>query len=215
MTGKLASKVDQRLAAGEFKPSANRPDRWGAPCGAITRHNHENNNGNCQLTAGFGTDHLGQGRCKFHGGSTPRNSGRYSRLKDSSTIKKLVEEHELDPEPLNLLPDLALARAMLEEYIDTMDSRWAVLTKWADADPSDGARPTVLPPDLGEARKLLHMIGGLVKKVADIKAQGGVSTPDFVRVMNEFGRIVKANVSNPDERDAIAKGWQRVMLTPM
>ena len=27
--------------------------------------------GHCQQPAGFGTDHVGHGRCKYHGGSTP------------------------------------------------------------------------------------------------------------------------------------------------
>ena len=36
-----------------------------AKCGAKTRQGHP-----CKLPAGFGTDHLGSGRCKYHGGAS-------------------------------------------------------------------------------------------------------------------------------------------------
>ena len=32
----------------------------------------------CTRPAGLGTDHVGEGRCKLHGGSNPIKSGRYS-----------------------------------------------------------------------------------------------------------------------------------------
>jgi hypothetical protein len=35
-------------------------------CGAKTRAG-----GRCKNAAGFGTDHVGAGRCKFHGGMAP------------------------------------------------------------------------------------------------------------------------------------------------
>lgn len=38
------------------------------PCGAKTR-----SGGPCVQVAGYGTDHVGIGRCKFHGGSTPNH----------------------------------------------------------------------------------------------------------------------------------------------
>lgn len=38
-------------------------------CGAQKRQGEPGDT--CTLTAGFGTDHVGAGRCKFHGGNTP------------------------------------------------------------------------------------------------------------------------------------------------
>jgi hypothetical protein len=34
----------------------------------------------CRRPAGWGTDHVGFGRCKLHGGATPFRHGRYSRV---------------------------------------------------------------------------------------------------------------------------------------
>jgi len=205
------SKVDERIDAGDFAASDKRPTGWGRPCGAETRNNRDSNKGNCQLPAGLGTDHPGQGRCKFHGGATPRNSGRYSRLKQRG-FKQLIEEHELDPKPLDLIPDLAVARAMFEDYIDNMDQRWTDLQKWAAAEEGTGTRPTVLPPNVGEARKLLTMVGGLVKKIEDIKAQGAVSRADFVRIMTEMRRSLEMNVECEAEQKAVKDGWMRIQL---
>jgi hypothetical protein len=36
-------------------------------CGATNRHDEP-----CGLPAGWGTDHVGEGRCRFHGGDAPR-----------------------------------------------------------------------------------------------------------------------------------------------
>ena len=38
-------------------------------CGAKTRQGTP-----CELPAGWGTDHAGVGRCKLHGGATPRGA---------------------------------------------------------------------------------------------------------------------------------------------
>lgn len=206
------SQVDKRIDDGEFKTSDKRPAGWGRPCGAITRNNQDSNRGNCQLPAGLGTDHPGMGRCKFHGGASPRNSGRYSRL-NQRKLKTLIEEHELDPKPLDLIPDLAAGRALFESYISEYDERWAALQKWANAAPEDeGTRPSVVPPDIGEARKLLAMVADLVAKVEKIKAEGAVSRQDFIRVMTEMGRVVEANVSDKDEQDKVKQGWLQIRL---
>src|SRR3954471_7264732 len=45
------------------------PSRW---CGGRNRHGTQ-----CKRPAGWGTDHVGWGRCKLHGGNTP-NGRRYA-----------------------------------------------------------------------------------------------------------------------------------------
>jgi hypothetical protein len=54
-------------------------------CGGETRGNDPITGGPgdkhpCRRVAGHGTDHLGTGRCKFHGGTTPRLHGLYSKV---------------------------------------------------------------------------------------------------------------------------------------
>lgn len=65
-------------------------------CGANKRAG-----GTCGLRAGFGTDHAGTGRCKFHGGASP--NGRKSAQKEEA--RKAVESYGL---PRDVEPHAAL-----------------------------------------------------------------------------------------------------------
>jgi hypothetical protein len=76
---------------------------------------------NCELTAGWGTDHLGTGACKFHGGkyAVPKwkANGRYSSVIKGQLAKKF-EEFENDENLLNLMPELVLLRTLAAETIE-------------------------------------------------------------------------------------------------
>ena len=52
------------------------PKNAGFYCNARRRGRNEY----CKQRAGFGTPHVGQGRCKFHGGLTPTKHGVYSKI---------------------------------------------------------------------------------------------------------------------------------------
>lgn len=93
-------------------------------CGAKTR-----GGGVCSLPAGWGTDHLGQGKCKLHGGATPIKSGRYSKIKRDS-LRELIQQFEADPDPLNIFPELAAARALFQDFIERYDQWAEALIAW-------------------------------------------------------------------------------------
>src|SRR5690606_14601494 len=86
-------------------------------CGAKTRSGSP-----CQQVAGWGTDQVGTGRCKLHGGAStgrPIIHGRYS-FKHAASLQGKVQEYLADPEPGNLLHELALMRALLQDFLDKM-----------------------------------------------------------------------------------------------
>lgn len=58
------------------------------PCAASTR-----SGGKCKKQAGWGTEHLGSGRCKLHGGSTPNHQKKAAL----DTAKIMGEEMDVDP----------------------------------------------------------------------------------------------------------------------
>lgn len=67
-------------------------------CGAKNRKG-----GTCKRPAGWGTDHVGEGKCKLHGGATPIKHGLYSKYitrmispKNLSIIDELSDETELN-----------------------------------------------------------------------------------------------------------------------
>jgi hypothetical protein len=93
-------------------------------CGARTR-----GGGHCRKGSGWGTDHPGQGRCKLHGGATPIKHGRYSSIQRPA-LRQLIEKHEADPDPLNVLPELAAARALFQDFIERYDTWREAVLAW-------------------------------------------------------------------------------------
>lgn len=101
------------------------PDTSGRWCDSLNRARTRR----CRHAAGFRTDHPGQGRCYLHGGRNPTKHGRYSQLKHP-TIRELIDKHSADPDPLNILPELAALRALFENYIDRYELTTNALLAW-------------------------------------------------------------------------------------
>lgn len=75
--------------------------------------------GYCRQVAGYGTDHVGTGRCKFHGGSSsgrPPIHGRYSNVRKALNDK--YQHFLTDPNPVNLNDEIALLRALVHQHLD-------------------------------------------------------------------------------------------------
>lgn len=83
----------------------------------------------CQHWAGFRTDHFGEGRCYMHGGRTPVKTGRYSSIK-RPRIKELLEQYEHDPEPMNLLPEVKLLRALTTDFVERWEHFTDITFRW-------------------------------------------------------------------------------------
>lgn len=113
--------------------------RW---CGARTRPGAKF--ATCRRPAGWGTPHVGEGKCKLHGGLTPVKSGRYSSVKHER-LRTLIEEQAAHDDPLNTLPELAAARALFVDFIERYDETTAALLAW-HADWQATRRP--IPEDL-------------------------------------------------------------------
>jgi hypothetical protein len=75
------------------------------------------------------TDHVGQGKCWLHGGRTPIKHGRYSKI-NRARIRELIAQHEADPDPLNVLPEIAALRALFQEFIERYDEHTEALLAW-------------------------------------------------------------------------------------
>lgn len=82
----------------------------------------------CRWPAGKGTDHVGVGRCKFHGG-TNQNADREKTGRNSKIVRagvmKLIEQHEADTSSVRekmlrtLNHTLALRDTALARYAET------------------------------------------------------------------------------------------------
>lgn len=94
-------------------------------CGASNRQGNP-----CGNAAGFKTDHPGEGRCHLHGGKSPVKHGRYARIK-RPRIRELIEEYRADPDPLNVLPEVELLRALITDFVERYDENSEALIRWS------------------------------------------------------------------------------------
>ena len=65
-------------------------------CGATTRDGDE-----CQLKAGWGTDHLGKGRCKLHGGASSGAGEGNQNARKHGAYEQVIQD-QLDDEELEI-----------------------------------------------------------------------------------------------------------------
>ena len=74
--------------------------------------------GYCTRPAGWGTDHVGVGRCKLHGGSTASHTTQAKRVLAEQAIKALGVK------PREVAPDVALLEELQRSagYVDLLDA---------------------------------------------------------------------------------------------
>jgi hypothetical protein len=73
----LPLKEERKGMKPKHGPGGNSTRSTKPKCGAKTRAGGGHP---CLRIAGHGTDHLGMGRCKYHGGATPTKHGLYSKI---------------------------------------------------------------------------------------------------------------------------------------
>ena len=170
--------------------------------------------GRCTQRAGWGTDHVGQGKCKLHGGATPIRSGIYSDIKRTE-LRKLIEEHAKNPDPLNILPELAAARALFQDFVDRYDVWLGALLAWHDSftDPkqAEAAKPRQMV-DLADGVRIVAEITKIAERIEKIRSQNAVSRSDLLRIMEEMGRYVERHVKDSKARERIKDGWLSIRI---
>jgi hypothetical protein len=176
----------------------------------------------CGNRAGFKTDHVGEGKCHLHGGLTPIKHGRYSKVKNEET-RRLFEEHSQDANPLDLLPELALLRALTENFINRYDEFVEALLAWHEADQEDyhdkrfgnmdDPPPFVFRPpeivDIADASRLLDRIGKMAERIYKLQIGKAILIDIDHDYLERFIREVVFSVINDVEaRRSIATRFQ-------
>lgn len=194
----------------------------------------------CRRPAGWGTDHVGQGRCKLHGGATPSRHGRYSLIK-RERIRDLIEQHATDPAPLDIFPELAALRALFQDFIERYDENTEALLAWhasfqltrrplpedlvcafervileweirlkEDDEPSESQEA-----DIAQATRFMEI---LRLGTGDAKPRTVLDISDAYRILAEIGRMVErvekirsANaISRPELNRIMQEMWRAV-----
>ena len=199
-------------------------------CGARSRRGSP-----CRNLAGLKTGHAGEGRCYLHGGLTPIKHGRYSGP-EHERIRDLIGKHNLDPEPLNILPELAAARGLFEDYINrytaTTDAllAWhesyevtrvplpedkvmafeAIVTEWEIALREGKTEATDRQiSDIQSGRAFVNLLRG--KGVASTKPRQILDITDVYRLVSEITRIAEREWKRLDANAISRQDMQRVI----
>lgn len=133
----------------------------------------------CKRPAGWGTAHVGEGKCKLHGGNAgrPPIHGRYSVTKRTELQAKISQFYN-DPAAGDLRGELALLRAILQDYLD----------KWVDTDD-----PVTAAMMTGRVFEMVESIGRMVERISKILATTALTQAELqllqvtlIDALNEF-----------------------------
>ncbi len=157
-------------------------------CGAKTRTGDP-----CKLKAGFKTDHVGVGRCRLHGGATPVKHGLNSKV-HTARLADRIEEHLKNPDPLNLLKEVAQLRAFAEDLMERWESIYGVdgaLLAWHESFLTGASEPKPRQlPDFSAITTVVDRVGAMVDRIHKHRAEGAVSLATMNRVMEQLGAEV-------------------------
>jgi hypothetical protein len=157
-------------------------------CGARTRPGAKHPT--CQHEPGWGTDHPGEGKCKFHGGASPVKHGLYSKI-HRTPLGVLAEQHRKNPDPTNLEHELAYLRAAFEDW---------------------GQRFEKGEAEIGAGIVVLDRIGTMVERIERIRSMDVISKLELMRVMRLMAEVVKEHVPDEATQRKIHEGWGKVLL---
>jgi hypothetical protein len=125
------------------------------------------------------------GRCRKHGGTNPGRPvihGRYS-LTHRAALAEKVQRFLEDPQPGDLTAELALMRALLQDYLD----------RYADG--------VSLPAkEIGRIYELIEAIGRLVERIARIFNQPALTQAELQLLQARLSDLLVKYVDDPTKR---------------
>lgn len=183
----------------------------------------------CKAKAGAGTDHAGVGRCRWHRGNGTVTHGLYRRYEPIhvESLRQLIERFEADPDPLNMLPELAALRALFVDWInryqdwrDALLAWYAMMGRRRDQDQvvativnqvlNDAAPRQVL--DISDGYRLLSEASKVIERIEKIAAENAISRKDLNRVMAEQLRVLREEVKDDEAVKRVIDGWYRIRV---
>src|SRR5262249_27164054 len=195
------------------------------PCGALCKSTAKP----CQNIAGKGTDHVGEGRCRLHGGATPIRHGLYSKVR-RTRLGKRIAEIENDPDILDLYKELATLKALAEQAVEAYQQHEAALLAWYRAE-SPAYTKLMETHDAGEIRdallelrsigpkrpnerpdaKIIATLVGEIGRTQDRirQAETVVTRAQMLQVFDRMAGVVRQFTDEPTARQ-IRDGWMNL-----
>lgn len=153
-------------------------------CGGKTRKGTK-----CKRPAGWGTDHVGSGKCKLHGGASlkgiesPRyDSGRYSKYVPEAVQSKITD---LDNYPLlDLADELQTQRALIARYLELVQS---------------GERP-LLETNIDMLMVWMNKVGVMVERIMKIKNETALTSAEVAHLKFRTADLVTKYIDDPEKQ---------------
>lgn len=154
-------------------------------CGRPTR-NPDAKGPYCTLEAGWGTDHVGAGACRKHGGNTPIKHGY-----DSGIIRERLgdsfDRFKSDPNISAVDGEVAILRGIVEKAIE------------AGKEGEDVAN-------------LTEKVVRAVETMGKLKQKFGITIETVNRITEQMGASVARHVKDPEILRAIERDWAEIRL---
>lgn len=156
--------------------------------------------------------------CRMHGAGSPHQGrpggrpvahARYSRLQHER-LGEMLAELEGDPDPLNIYPELAAARALFVDFVNRYDVWLAALLAWHQSFTESEKPRQVL--DLSDAVRHLEAIARIAQREKKLRLENAISRDQLLRVLTEQRRVIEAEVTDPETRKRVLDGFLRIHL---
>ena len=125
------------------------------------------------------------GRCRLHGGTSPGRPiihGRYS-LKHRQSLADKAQQFLDDPEPGNLLSELALMRALMQDYLERF--------------PEGAPLPAA---DIFRLMDMVKEVSRLVERISRILNQTALTQAEIQFLQGRIADIIVTYIDDPDRR---------------
>lgn len=157
-------------------------------CNAKTR-----SGGNCKQPAGWGTDHVGEGKCKLHGGSSLKGieSPRYETGRYSKYVPAKLQTYIADLDQYNILEladELQTQRALIADY----------LSRYRDGLPMQ-------EQNIGTIIAWLNSIGITVERITKIRNETALTGAEIAHLKLRTAELVTRYIDDPEKRRQFVK----------
>jgi len=182
----------------------------------------------CRMPSGHRTDHLGQGRCSWHGKGGKLVHGRYSKIVREDLREHLDRIQQEGGDRTDLTQEVDMLRAVTANFLEKFDDAFDALLTWnkleavMSAEEGRKARPQPLP-DILMIAALAKDAALLADKIHKQQHRDAIPKKDFFRlqeaqsdaVVKRINELVPQYLAESRARNVINKigdDWDRIKL---
>ena len=171
----------------------------------------------CGKTAGWGTDHVGTGRCRLHGGASggaPIVSGLYSKQLNS-TLAKEVDRIANDPNFLTLYDELALAKAAFANLMSKLETKMdGDEDFWTMERVTTTSTERIISPEANLMMKMMETMGKIIERIvaAETKMENTLTIRGIQMILQQIKHNINENCGVCPIREQLKAGLDNIKV---